>query len=255
MIRKTSKQLFDRFTRLGRSQCILCIGQAQDYCALCQGCEADLPRIHNGCKRCALPFANLNEGSSQDLICGRCLDKPPAYDRCIAPLRYDWPVDQLIPGLKFSQNFSNVNVLATLIVQQLSLRRAESHSLPDVLAPVPLHWRRHQQRGFNQSSLLAISISKQLAATKYVRAPKVDQRLIKRVVNTQSQVGQSKKARRQNMRHAFRVRPGTMPTSVALIDDVVTTGATVNEASQVLRKAGVQTIEVWCAARTPVDKW
>ncbi|MFK8018343.1 MAG: ComF family protein [Pseudomonadales bacterium] len=255
MIRKTSKQLFDRFTRLGRSQCILCLGHAQGNCALCQDCDTDLPRIHNGCTRCTLPFANLTEGLSQGLICGRCQERPPSYDRCIAPLRYDWPVDQLIPGLKFSQNFSNVNVLATLIVQQLSLSRADSHSLPDVLVPIPLHWRRHQQRGFNQSSLLAISISKQLAARTGLRAPKVDQRLIKRVVNTESQVGQSKKARRQNMRHAFRVRAGTMPASVALIDDVVTTGATVNEASRVLRKAGVQTIEVWCAARTPVDKW
>ncbi|MEM8498186.1 MAG: hypothetical protein AAF542_09195 [Pseudomonadota bacterium] len=126
--------------------------------------------------------------------------------------------------------------------------------LPTCIVPVPLHWSRHLNRGFNQSTLLANQIRTRLQLHFHLdrRAMPVASHFLKRRSQTQSQITQGAHGRLSNVRGAFQLRSEVvLPVSVAIVDDVVTTGATVNEIAGLFKRAGVQRVEVWAAARTP----
>lgn len=214
--------------------CLLCGAAGEAGRDLCSGCYAELPRNVMACARCALPLA----GSAEHLLCGQCRRTPPAFDRSHAPLLYRPPVDHLIKNLKFDGRLVNARLLGGLLAESLGSGR-----LPEGVVTVPLHPSRLRERGFDQ----ALEIARPLAARLgLVLLPQA----VARVRATTPQTGLDAAGRRSNVRGAFVVGRAFPLRHVAILDDVVTTGSTVQELSRVLRAAGVKEIDVWACART-----
>ena len=203
---------------------------------LCPGCERSLPDLHHACPRCAIPYEH---GDTQG-ECGACQKRAPAFARTIALYHYAPPVDHFIRALKFHRQLG----LARLLGEHLAQRLRRETRLPDLILPVPLHVARLRERGYNQ----ALEIARPVARTLNVP---LDYHGLLRVRATTPQTGMTLAARRKNLRNAFRLRdPSTVHgRHVALVDDVMTTGSTVQAAAQCLRQAGAETVEIWVVAR------
>ena len=215
--------------------CNLCRIQPQARHGLCLDCLHDLPRITPACRRCALPT------QGQDgLICGRCQKHPPAFDTTLAAFAYRFPLNQLIPLIKYHQQTAQLGWLAAALADCV---RSQDGALPQALIPVPLAPSRLRRRGYNQAALLAQRLGAALGIA-------LDQRSLSKPRETAHQMELRGKARRRNLKGAFAWR-GPAYAHVALIDDVMTTGTTVNEISKVLKRAGIQRVDVWVLARTP----
>lgn len=217
---------------LGRSRCVLCHAVALGAHALCGRCEAALPRIHTACLRCGIPLPISS-------VCGPCQIRPPPYDRAVAAMEYGAVPRWLIQRFKFHGHLPYGRVLSGLMVARL---QRESAPLPELLLPVPLHPARWRTRGFNQAEELARDIGREL------HIPVVSD-VLARVVATRDQAGLAARERRRNVTSAFAITRPLAARSVAIIDDVMTTGSTVGALAQVLRAAGVEHIGVWVAAR------
>jgi ComF family protein len=231
-------RLFDRLAAmLLPPRCLLCHGAGEvPGRDLCGPCEADLPWLGTACTRCGLPAS-----AAADAGCGHCRDRVQPYRACHAPFRYDFPLTELLPSLKYRGALANARVLGTLLGE--SVVRAGRHGQVDVVVPLPLHRSRLVERGFNQSDELA-----RYAAA--VTGVGLDRPALRRVRATGPQVGLSREERSRNVRGAFVAeRSRVAGRNVALLDDVVTTGATVAEAADAVLAAGAATVEVWCVAR------
>lgn len=231
-----SSSLLQRFFP---SRCLICQLPSRRSRELCVDCEADLPWLGARCRQCALP---LPRGSSA-LLCGKCVSKPPAFSRCLCPLRYDFPVDRLITGFKHHRQFAHAALLAQLWIEATADLIGDPS--PDIIMPVPLHWRRRFQRGYNQSELLAKWWSDAL------HIPMLN--TLRRHRATPSQQGLSAKQRRRNLHKAFILnKPEQIQGKhIALVDDVLTTGATAHSLAAILARNGARQIDIWCLARTP----
>lgn len=212
-------------------QCRVC-GAASPGAGYCRDCAATLPRHDRQCRACGAPVVI-------DGICGRCQQDPPPVAETIAPFRYAPPVSEDIHKLKYHRSLACGRDLGTLLARELEKRLPE---FPDVLVPVPLHWKRQFRRGFNQSVEIAGPVSRTFGIP-------IDLSLVKRHVSTRPQVGLAPSQRRSNLRRAFRFSGTSIPESAAIVDDVITSGATVAEVARCLRAAGVRTIFVWSLAR------
>lgn len=217
------------------STCLLCMAPGLGELDLCEDCAFALPKILNACERCALPLPSMGM-----TLCGHCQHTPPHYDVALAPLRYTFPVDRLIQRFKFHGQLSTGRSLAHLMADCVAQQGLE---LPEVLLPVPLHHQKLQARGFNQSLELARYLSLRFNIP-------IDSHSVIRVKPTQPQMELPLKARKKNIRGAFEVRQALSMRHVAVVDDVVTTGSTVNELARILRQAGVRRIQIWSCART-----
>ncbi len=222
--------------------CVLCGARGQPpVLDLCRPCAEDLPLNVQSCRRCA---ASLTGAVTGDLICGRCLRRAPRFDCAFVPFRYAYPLDQLIRAFKYRGVLSYGRVLGNLLADCLSVRQMPS---PELIVPVPLHASRQRERGFNQASELARPISQRLNVP-------FDERLCRRIRATSDQTELDARARRQNVRRVFEVSTRTRLRHVAVLDDVLTTGSTANEMARVLKRAGVETVEIWAVARAqPVN--
>lgn len=158
--------------------------------------------------------------------------------RSYVPLHYAPPVDYLLQQMKFHQKLDLVPLLAGFIVDEVTQREGD---MPELIVPVPMHRVRLRQRGYNQALELARELSKRLGIP-------LDWRSCRRQRHTVAQTSLQGKERRKNLRGAFALQ-GKLPSHVAIVDDVVTTGATVQEFALTLRRAGVETVEVWACAR------
>ena len=208
-----------------------------DKLPLCQGCHEDLPWIDARCFCCGLP---LERDATE---CGECLQTRPHFNQAAIPWSYEFPVANLITGFKHQQRHDHGALLADLMGDFL-LRHYYRMPWPQVLIPVPLHHSRRQQRGFNQ----ALEIAQRLG--RYLHLPVLDDLLV-RNRDTGSQQGLDRKQRQANLRDAFCCSGNTGFKRVAIIDDVVTTGSTVNSIALELQKQGIEDIHVWALARTP----
>ncbi|WP_243050402.1 ComF family protein [Dyella sp. RRB7] len=216
--------------------CLLCGGPGDDGLDLCRDCAAELPRNRSCCARCALPLA------VPAALCGQCQRHPPPWDAAWVPFRYAWPLDRLESRFKFGADLAAGRVLAALWRREL----AADH--PQLLVPLPLHPARLRQRGYNQ----ALELARPVARTLQVPV-RHDLLLRTRATKAQTELGAI--ARRRNVRGAFAAKPGVAwPGHVALLDDVMTTGATLAECARVLRRAGVRRIDVWALARAPMSR-
>jgi ComF family protein len=217
--------------------CVLCGAPGQrPTLDLCADCDADLPRNERACPRCALPL--LQTGSLA--ACVACRDAR-SFDRAVAAFRYAFPVDHLVRKLKYHGELAHARVLGTLLARRIL--ENDGSALPDAIVPVPLHQERYRERGFNQAFELARVIGRVLAL-------RVDDGLCRRTRATQDQTELGAAERRRNLRGAFAtVTNATVPRRVAIVDDVLTTGSTVEELARVLRAHGAEKIEVWAVAR------
>ena len=213
-------------------RCLVCAETGHRGLDLCIACCDALPWNVHACRQCGLSLTG--PGSH----CGQCQFSPPPYTLTQAAFRYAFPVDRLLPRFKFHGDLAAGAVLASLM--QWSLDPGEH---PQALMPVPLHRSRLRQRGYDQALELAKALSREC------RLPLCRDRLI-RVRATQAQTELGADDRQRNVSEAFGLRGGgPLPRHVALIDDVMTTGATVGECAQTLRAAGVQRVDIWTVAR------
>ena len=220
-------------------QCVLCLSPTDNTHLLCSECEMDLPKNASHCVRCALPLP-ITQANQEMLICGQCQKISPYYTTSLIPHLYASPLRELIGQLKFHGNLSYSPLLAQSFIHSLKDRK---HNLPECIIPVPLHKQRLHERGFNQALELARIIAKQLQIP-------LDYALCQRNKATPFQSGLSAKQRKQNLKNAFSLSKNHHYKHIAIFDDVVTTGTTVNELAKQLKKSGVEIIEVWAIART-----
>lgn len=211
-------------------RCSLCARRGQSN--FCADCQPLLPWNWLSCEICG---AELREAG----VCGSCQARPPYYDHSVIPFKYRAPVAGHIQILKYHNQLRYASSLGAMICQHA---RERLYPLPEVLIPIPLHHKRLRQRGFNQSLEIARAVGKELDI-------KIEYSSLERIKNTVSQTGLSENQRRKNMRGAFQATRLVPHTHVALLDDVVTTGSTINAAARALKKAGVKTISVWAAAK------
>ncbi len=221
-----------RLLRMANS-CILCGGDRQGEGSLCRGCRSDLGSAEPACRRCAvaLPVKGL---------CPECQRRPPPFDAAWAAVPYQTLSRELVHQLKYQGRLGAATVLGELLAERL---RRRGGPWPDLIVPVPLHPRRLRNRGFNQATEVARVLSKQIGTA-------VELSLCQRVRNTVPQtriVGAGE--RRRNLESAFRTRKELGGLDAAIVDDVVTTGATVRELAREMKRAGAGRVEVWCACR------
>jgi ComF family protein len=211
--------------------CVLC--DAVTRGDFCPACEKNLPHLSlHHCLVCALPMMESS-------VCGACLANPPAFDTCVAAVNYAFPVSALLHSLKYQNNHAMAPVLADLLTA-----RIDAGPLPDFIVPMPLHPARLRERGFNQAIEIARRVSKKSGVP-------VLSAICRRVKDTPSQTGLPWKEREKNIRNAFACEADLSGKRVAILDDVMTTGSTLNELAKVLRKYGATHISGWVVARTP----
>jgi len=232
--------LIDRFLPIRCAFCdALLASSAQP--ALCSSCLRSLAENKPAsCTRCALPYPNYG---GSDHLCGDCQLQRPPYRTVYALGVYEGPLRQTIHHFKYHRDFTLATPLGHLLAEA-ALRPGLSQ--PDLILPVPLHPRRLRQRTFNQSLLLARIIGKQN------NIPVAANRL-RRVLHTPHQQGLSLEDRRHNLLKAFTLRSRLNGESVLLVDDVMTSGATVAACTKVLLENGAQSVDVAVLARAA--KW
>lgn len=203
----------------------------------CQDCTRRFIDTSARCQRCGLKTLSPVEQ------CGQCLSHPPKWDRLYCINDYKTPLKEYIQRLKYRRQFW----LASELAQQLAATITEPCS---ELIPVPLHWRRQWSRGFNQSHDIAVQLARHWQ--KKGIDCRVNHAVFQRIQATPQQKGLTKKERRRNTKHAFLLRKKPLTQHVALIDDVVTTGSTLEPLCVLLRKSGVTHIDIYCLSRTPM---
>lgn len=224
--------------------CLFCDNTTSDPSLLCNACIADLPWNTHRCKNCSLPFSPVLN-STLNLLCGECLKTPAPFDRVLSPFRYEFPLDRALHQFKY-QGKRYWQRSFTALMEAFVHFHYTTHATqakPEALIPVPLHRDRLRERGFNQAGLLASGLSRNM------KIP-VDKNWLHKTRSTETQVSLNKSDRMKNLRGAFVVHGTRNYQHVALIDDVVTTRATIETLAKLLKRQGVQTVDVWCLART-----
>jgi ComF family protein len=237
---RLSARLHRHRQRLGRlllpPRCLVCALSGVDGLDLCRFCREELPWNRDACPRCALPLPPAGD-------CARCLHAPPPYTRAQAAFEYRFPLDRLLPRFKFHGDLAAGALLATLLHWSL-----DPEARPQALLPVPLHRARLRQRGYDQALELAKALARESGLPLFARR-------LRRQRRTQAQTRLGAAARRGNVLGAFTLAPGPpLPAHVALVDDVLTTGATAGECAQLLLAAGVERVDVWTVAVAPAPE-
>lgn len=216
------------------SQCLIC--HAWPARSLCAACSTRFTRPTPRCSGCALP---LPAGGPR---CGACLREPPPLDACLAAVDYAWPWTHCIARLKFHQDVGLAAALAELLARTPGVPEALHDA--DWLLPMPLAPERLAERGYNPALLLA----------RQLRRAGCRADLLLRTRHTAPQRGLTRAARQRNVRGAFAVAAtgaqALRGRHVALLDDVMTTGASLHEAARALRRAGVREVTAIALART-----
>ena len=213
-------------------RCLLCGESGHAGHDLCLDCRDALPWNREACPRCAIP---LPAGGG---TCGACLRRPPPLAHVHAACVYGFPFNRLVPRFKFHHDLAAGRLMAELLGQSLA-----GVPRPDAIIPVPLHVARLRHRGYDQALELARPLARELGL------PLLADTLL-RVRPTAPQSELDAVARLRNLRRAFALRPGAaLPAHVTLVDDVMTTGATLNAAARTLLRAGVARVDAWVCAR------
>ena len=213
--------------------CAFCFYSQAGEEGWCSECYSMLPWNRMSCKRCAEPLT-----AAHQTYCGHCLAEPPNFTATTAPLCYQEAITQLVHDFKFHASPRAGRLLVNLMLSR------RPHALGCALLPVPMYPGRARERGFNQAQWLAERLG------EGVGMPLIHARCIKHLP---SQRSLNRKERRQNLNGAF-VVAGDMPEHVTIIDDVVTTGATGHALAAEVLAQGAKRVDVWAAARTPLQK-
>jgi len=222
-----------------KGSCVACLAPDGRF-GLCQKCTNSLPANRCQCRLCALPLPF----SGDQQVCGQCLKDPPPFSQIVAPWHYRFPVDALIQRYKDSGQRACAKPLLKGLGETVSTMLSRSpEGQPDLLIPAPMHPARRRNRGFNQASDIAEYLSREL------NIPWSQAHMI-RTRYSPPQRGLNRQDRLANLSGAFQVTK-SLPARIALIDDVVTTGATVRQLALTLKQAGAEELQVWALARTP----
>lgn len=214
--------------------CVLCGSMSHDG-LWCSACDASLPYLTTPhCPVCALP-------TPRGEVCGHCLTKPPVFNRAIAVFGYRFPLDRLILQMKYHEQLALAQAFAEKLMQAI-----DRTPLPDFIIAMPLHPAKLRDRGFNQAQLLAAPLSRHFNIPLLSSA-------CHRLRDTPSQTSLPWKARSSNVRGAFGCDRDLSGKHIALVDDVMTTGASLNELASAVKKQGAKDISAWVVARTIQD--
>lgn len=224
------------------SQCAVC--HAWQAHRLCTTCRDRYLRPVPRCLQCGI---DVPDGVR---VCGTCLTDPPAFDACVAVAEHGFPWNRLVAQLKFHEGLDLVAPLGTLLLEAIERRQAvDALPRPRWIVPVPLADARLAERGYNQ----AWEIARWLAARRPGSTARTD--LVVRLRDTAHQAQLTADQRRTNLRAAFMVEPAgagdIQGADIAVVDDVMTTGATAHEVARQLKRAGAAHVQVWVVTRTP----
>jgi ComF family protein len=223
--------------------CALCGNLSQ--ATLCAGCdEAYWNESRLRCTVCAVPLSAARQAQHAQYRCADCIGEPPPFDATFALADYRAPLDTLAIGLKFRARLMLAREFAQRLARLAQDAWQDRADRPDVIAPVPLAGRRLTERGYNQ----AWQIAKPLARALQVRS---DATLLRRVIHTAPQSRLDLDARRQNVGRAFKVAHAVQGLHVGIVDDVMTTGATLEALARTLKAAGARRVTNFVALRTP----
>lgn len=219
--------------------CGLTSANSFNLCTYCQRLLLTPAHQANHCYQCGRPL----QQKADEPLCGYCITQPPAHDQLVFVNAYTGLLRQLIIQFKFQHKHCLEPILAQLLSQKIA-----SYPLPEAIIPTPLHPKKLNKRGFNQAQRLAQQIS------HHYQLPCLDQ-TCQRIQNTRPQSELSGRQRYRNVKNAFNVSQSIPYQHIALIDDVVTTGHTINALSQTIKQyTQVKTISVWCLARGQPDQ-
>ena len=219
-------------------RCIFCQQTVRQSFEVCPSCYQALPHNEVCCVRCSLPLA---EDISNAVLCGRCIQKAPAFDYAHSLFRYEDDIIGLVHKLKFGEKIGLARTIGEMLLMQL----LTTNEKPDCVLPVSLHKSRLRQRGFNQSIEISRVLAKKLAIP-------IEHTAVVRNRSTAAQTGLTAKQRQKNIKGAFSVVGELNYKHVLIVDDVMTTGATVNELARVLKNNKVERVGVLSIARAPV---
>lgn len=225
------------------SSCLLCASSTTEA-VICPACRADLPwRNHAAqyCAQCGLP-SPLHRVSASDDICPHCQTAPPAFTQTIAAFDYEFPLRQLIHRYKYGGELSLARFFAHALAHAIAQQTHFNVSPNTVLLPLPLHAQRLRERGFNQAMEIARPLSKLLGLP-------CRPHLCQRHRPTVPQAGLARKDRLTNLRHAFSCAHELQGQSILLLDDVMTTGSSVQECARTLLLHGASRVDVVVVAR------
>jgi len=232
IFRRTSLNIGNLIERMLPAQpCVLCGNMNQDG-LWCRACDLALPYLNGRhCPVCALPTPTGE-------VCGQCIKRPPQFKSTVAVFGYAFPVDKLIQSMKYGEQLALAHAFAKKMGE-----RFKKDSLRDLLIPMPLHPAKLRERGFNQSLLLAAKIARDLDLKLLPDA-------CQRIRDTEPQSALPWKKRKDNVRDAFRCDFDMTGKSVALVDDVLTTGASLDALAKAVNQQGAMEISAWVVART-----
>ncbi|MEP7084165.1 MAG: ComF family protein [Betaproteobacteria bacterium] len=210
--------------------CTLCAAHS-GTALICAGCAGSLPRLPPACPCCALPSAHGG-------TCGACLADPPAFDRSQAAFVYAFPLDRLVQSFKYHGALALAGWFAEAMLEQRTQPLAA-----DLIVPVPLARGRQRERGFNQALELARPLARWTGIPLAIDAAT-------RTRETPPQASLPWAERATNIRGAFSCRKSLAGKRVVVVDDVMTTGASLDEFAATLKRAGALSVENWLVART-----
>lgn len=222
--------------------CLLCRSPSNNTLGLCEPCLAELPwhdhvmGKREACPQCALPTLDGQH-------CGRCLKRPPAFDATHSLFQYSFPLSAMLQRYKYAQYLSIAPMLGQLLANAIAAKSPALDSKADCLIPMPLHRQRLQERGFNQSLEIARS------ACRSLQIP-LQQHICARTRATPPQATLPYRQRLKNMRGAFACLQPLTGQRVILLDDVMTTGASLDALAKAVKQAGASYVECWVIART-----
>lgn len=223
-----------------KQTCVLCANHEGGKVGLCGACQQNLPwHASPQCPQCGL----LSDG----LVCGSCLNASPSFDATHTLFTYDYPLDRLLQHYKYRESLHLANTFASLFIdKKLSnalATRQNTNPKIDRIIPMPMHSIRLKQRGFNQ----ALEISRLISRHTQI---KLDYTSCQRSINTPPQAGLPLAERIKNIRGVFNCQQNLHGQSIAIVDDVMTTGASLNELAKTLKQKGAAHVECWVIART-----
>lgn len=228
-------KFFEKLPYILQKSCLLCrcsLDSESTVFGLCSYCFNALPDFSPSCLQCGDPTA-------RPLVqCGECARKPPFYQQTLCATRFNPDIQHLIHQLKQQHDLAANRCLVDLLIRNISSASLEL----DVIIAVPMHWRRLLIRGNNHSALLARSLAKKLAIPYH---PK----LIKKARHTPTQRGLAAKQRQKNLRQAFYCTEDLSGLHIGVVDDVITTGSTMNEIAKALKQTGASCVSAIAVAR------
>ena len=235
------------------ASCLICEQSADSVTRLCESCNAFMRQSRQSsqeegeqspqrCLRCAVDLdSGLSDGA---LHCAQCIKQPPRFHCCVTATSYNPLTGKLLNQLKHHNKLSATAPMAANMVDAIQAHYEHSPASIDLVIPVPLHIDRLRQRGFNQANELAKPICKALGLPRAFN-------LCERRFDNPPQQRAGLAARHKNLRGAFIAHKDVKGKNIAIVDDVVTTGATANAVTKSLLDAGAARCDIWCFSRTP----